>query len=87
MKIGKKSPDHIQSGYVWAPYVPMYGVEISGFARNHRLRAMNEIWGFEPPIEVWGNQVATKSVKSRYSVTQVNSSYYGTIDINKKTDI
>lgn len=87
MMIGKKSSEHIQAGYVWAPYVPAYStVDISGFVRNHRFRMMCEIWDFEPPVEMLGNQLTTKSVKSRYSVTQVNGAYYGTIDINKKTD-
>ena len=72
--IGKKSLEQLESGYVWAPYVPMQKMVIMP---GRRMRAMHDLWGF--PL---GNNTASM-VSSRYSINKVNSSYYGTIEVKK----
>ena len=72
------------SGYVWAPYIIATApATIFGSTKDQRLWRIKNLWGFDPqPFEGMSRLV----LKSRYSVAQVNSSYYGTIDI-KKTDV
>lgn len=73
-QIGKKSPENLESGYVWLPYVPMRKMVIMP---GSRMRALHDLWGFPlskkaaPPV----------GVSSRYSTNKVNSRYYGTIEI------
>lgn len=72
--IGKKSTEQLESGYVWAPYVPMQKMVI---VPGRRMRAIHDLWGF--PLSK--NAKPPAGVSSRYSVNKVNSSYYGTIEI------
>ena len=72
--IGKKSPEQLEPGYVWVPYVPMQKMVI---VPERRIRALHDLWGF--PLS---NKAAPPvGVSSRYSINKVNSSYYDTIEI------
>ncbi len=74
MQIGKKSPEHLEPGYVWVPYVPMRKMVI---IPGRRMRALHELWGF--PLSK--NAAPPVGVSSRYSINKVNSNYYGTIEV------
>ena len=74
--IGKKSPEHLESGYIWAPYVPMQKMVI---IPGRRMRALHDLWGF--PLSK--NAAPPVSVSNRYSINKVNTNYYGTIEVNK----
>jgi hypothetical protein len=82
--VGKKS---IDAGYVWVPYVMAENVRLGSWIAQRRMSLMSELWGF-PSKEEEDNVFYPKTtVASRYAVTKVNNNFYGTIDINKKTDI
>ena len=77
--IGKKSLEQLESGYIWAPYVPMQNMVIMP---GRRIRALHDLWGF--PLSK--NAAPPVGVSSRYSINKVNSNFYGTIEINKNAD-
>lgn len=72
--IGKKSPEHLESGYIWAPYVPMQNMVIMP---GRRMRALHDLWGF--PLSK--NAAPPVGVSSRYSIKTINSGYYSTIEV------
>ena len=84
MKIGKKS-GCLEVGYVWAPYVMAENIKMGKWVAQRRMSLMSELWDF--PSKEDNVFYPKTAVKSRYSVTQVNNNFYGTIDINKKADI
>lgn len=73
--IGKKSLEQLESGYVWAPYIPMDKMVI---IPGRRMRALHDLWGF--PL----SKNAASMVSSRYSIKTVNSNLYGTIEVKVK---
>ena len=74
--IGKKSLEQLESGYIWAPYVPMQNMVIMP---GRRIRALHDLWGF--PLSK--NAAPPVGVSSRYSINKVNSNFYGTIEVKK----
>lgn len=83
MEIVKKSGG-LEAGYVFAPYVMVENMKLGNLVAQRRMSLMSELWGFTPKEDNVFYQ--KNSVKSRYTVTQVNNNFYGTIDINKKAD-
>ena len=83
MKIVKKSGG-LEAGYVWTPYVVAENIKLGNWVAQRRMSLMSELWSFPPKED--NVFYPNNSVMSRYAVTQVNNNFYGTIDINKKTD-
>lgn len=74
MSIGKKTHE---TGYVWAPYVPM---DTRVIIEGRRMRALQDLWGFPIRNNIPVN--GKKSVISRYSQI-ANENKYQTISINE----
>ena len=86
MKLGKKSSS-LEPGYVYAPYIPMTTsqviVDYGSSKRVKRKRKINKI--FDLGLDVKDEFSPSKSIISRYSTKNINSKYYGTIEIKKPT--
>jgi len=86
MLIGKKSDNLIEPGYVYAPYIPMTTSQvIVGYGSKNvkRKRKINKI--LDLGLDVKDEFSPSKSIMSRYSTKNINSKYYGTIEIKKPT--
>jgi len=86
MLIGKKSDNLIEPGYVYAPYIPITTTSvISGYTSKNvsRKRKINKI--FDLGLDVKDEFSPSKSIMSRYSTKNINSKYYGAIEIKKPT--
>jgi len=86
MLIGKKSDNLIEPGYVYAPYIPMTTSQVIveyGSKNVSRKRKINKI--FDLGLDVKDEFSPSKSIMSRYSTKNINSKYYGTIEIKKPT--
>jgi len=84
MLIGKKNS--LEPGYVYAPYIPMTTSQvIVGYGSKNisRKRKINKI--FDLGLDIKDEFSASKSIMSRYSTKNINSKYYGTIEIKKPT--
>jgi hypothetical protein len=84
MLIGKKG--NLEQGYVYAPYIPMTtSPVIVGYGSKNisRKRKINKI--FDLGLDVKDEFSPSKSIMSRYSTKNINSKYYGTIEIKKPT--
>jgi len=86
MLIGKKSDNLIEPGYVYAPYIPMTTSQvIVGYGSKNisRKRKINKI--FDLGLDVKDEFSPSKLIMSRYSTKNINSKYYGTVEIKKPT--
>ena len=86
MIIGKKS--NLEQGYVFAPYIPLTTTSvISGYTSKNvsRKRKINKI--FDLGLDIKDEFSPSKSITSRYSTKNINSKYYGTIEIKNTTQI
>jgi hypothetical protein len=88
MLIVKKSNTDLESGYVWAPYIPMMTskVVVEGFKNMRRKSKINKIFdlGFDFK-EVDNLFTPGKPISSRYSNKVVNGKFYTSADIKKPT--
>jgi hypothetical protein len=79
--VGKKS--NLESGYVFVPYIIQTSNPIiidGNLKQNIRRMKINKIYKLNREIK--DSQFSPKmSVKSRYSVTSVNSKFFGKIEI------
>jgi hypothetical protein len=86
--IGRKSDSLIEQGYVYAPYIPVQTSSvISGYdsKNTNRKRKINKI--FDLGLDIKDEFSPSKSITSRYSTKNINSKYYGTIEIKNTTQI
>jgi len=85
MKLGKKSSD-LEPGYVYVPYIPITTSQVIvgyGSKNINRKRKINKI--FDLGLDIKDEFSPSKSVMSRYSTKNINSKYYGTIEIKNPT--
>jgi hypothetical protein len=78
--VGKKS--NLEPGYVFAPYIIQTSNPIidGSLKQNIRRVKINKVYNLNREIK--DSQFSPKmAVKSRYSVTSVNSNYFGKIEI------
>ena len=81
MELGKKS--NLEAGYVFAPYIIQTSntIVIDGsLKQNIRRLKINKIYNLNKEIKD-SLFSPKKMIKSRYSVTSVNSNYFGNIQI------
>lgn len=84
MLLGKKG--NLEQGYVYAPYIPMTTAQtVVGYGSKNvsRKRKINKI--FDLGLDIKNEFSPSKSIMSRYSTKNINSKYYGTIEIKKPT--
>ena len=80
-QIGQKG-SNLESGYVWAPYIPMTTTSvISEYTSKNtsRMRKINKI--FNLGLDIKDNWFPKKSIASRYSGVQISNTYQ-TIFVN-----
>ena len=84
--IGRKSDSLIESGYVYAPYIPMQtsATVVSGYNSKNisRKKKINKI--FNLGLDIKDEFSPSKSITSRYSTKTINSKYYGTVVVNNQ---
>ncbi len=85
MIIGKKSKDILESGYVYAPYIPMttsQKIVEYGSKNVKRKRKINKV--FNLGLDIKDEFSPSKQIMSRYSKKIINSNYYGSVEIKNK---
>ena len=81
MELGKKG--NLEAGYVFAPYIIQTSNTIlidGSLKQNIRRMKINKIYNLNKEIKD-SLFSPKKMIKSRYSVTNVNSNYFGNIEI------
>ena len=81
MELGKKG--NLEAGYVFAPYIIQTSNTIlidGSLKQNIRRMKINKIYNLNKEIKD-SLFSPKKMIKSRYSVTNVNSNYFGKIEI------
>ena len=77
MEIGKKS--NLESGYVFAPYIPMSVITVDSSTRRYiRRRKIRKILNLKDDDYLFQ---PNKSIMSRYSKKIINNNYYDVLEI------